>query len=148
MKRTVTPNVCDIVEYGLDGFGEAPATYRVDAWLKPYVKPFRVTGYDMMMSGAMRSDLDKDQLAEVVLQPMFERLAANTSRRTRLIWCRQEDATHVSLSGICGAIAPISKCKIVGRVNWDEAAVQAQVDNANQIADSADLSDLTDVFFD
>ena len=142
------PDVCDIVEYGFDGFGKAPATYRVDAWLKPYVKPYRVTGYDMMMSGAMMSDLDKDQRGEVILQPIFERLAANTSRRTRLIWCRREEATHVSLSGVCGAVAPISECKIVGRVNWDEVDVQEQVDTANHMAASADWSDLTEVYVD
>ena len=35
-----------------------------------------------------------------------------------------------------------------GEENWDEDAVQEQVDNANQIADSADLSDCTDLFVD
>lgn len=141
----LVPDVCDIVEFGLDSYGKAPATYRVDGWLKPYVEPYRVTGYDMLLTGAMRSELDNKQRSEVLLQPVLQAIAAEKEamqpRRSRLVWCGRGDATHLALSGIGGAVAPVAECKVIGRVNWSAKTIQQQIDQANFLAKEGGLTD-------
>lgn len=43
----------------------------------------------------------------------------------RLSWCAREQATHVSLVGVCGATVKASDCKVVGRVAWTEDRIAA-----------------------
>jgi hypothetical protein len=45
-------------------------------------------------------------------------------------WCDRESADHLSLSGVCGAIVPVSECAVVGRVNWSESGIAEQRDRA------------------
>jgi len=127
--RTVdaVPDVGYIVEYGLNSFRTEPARYRVTAWLKP--KPHRFTGYDMALTGAMLEDLDIDQRIDIILGP-----SAGSGDKPRLVFCRREEATHLSLTGICGCIAPISECKVVGRVAWTEKLIEAGIQQANRFA--------------
>lgn len=137
----MAPDVCDIVEYGLDSFRQQPATYRVDAWLKPYVEPFRVTGYDMLLTGAFRAELDGPQRAEALLYSVLGSLKEKAPKRTRLVWCCRDEATHVALSGVGGAVAPITECKVVSRVAWSDEVIQQSVDYANLLAKEGGLTD-------
>lgn len=137
----MAPDVCDIVEYGLDSFGKQPATYRVDAWLKPYVEPFRVTGHDMLLTGAFRTELDRSQRMEALMYSVIGSLKAKATQRTRLVWCCRDEATHVALSGVGGAVAPIVECKVVSRVNWPAEVIQETVDYANFLAKEGGLTD-------
>lgn len=132
------PNVCDIVEYGLDSFGKQPATYRVDGWLCPRFPQPKITGHDMLLSGAMRRDLTCGEIAESVIHSI---LAERPASRVRLAWCTREEATHVALSGICGAIALVSECRVVGRVQWGEDAVADAVEYALLLSTSDRLVD-------
>jgi hypothetical protein len=133
------PDVGDIVEYGLNSFRTEPATYRVSAWLKRPAPKTRLTGHDMLVAGAMRRDLDKDQICEAILHNI---IPGENPRGTQLVWCGREDATHVSLSGICGAIAPIGECRVVGRVSWSAEDVAEEVEFALHLAQSGRPSDV------
>lgn len=125
MKRnTKNIQVCDIVEYGLDSFGEKSQTYRVTHFLrKEYQNEYS------------RKHPIKDRfLAEFLLEEKSSIKAYRKkqglpwSRRYRLIYCRPEEATHVSLVGIGSAIALISKCKKIGVVKWEEASIKRERD--------------------
>lgn len=120
--------VCDIVEYGLDSFGKRPQTYRVTHYLK------RVD-YDFSQRDSEDSSLGSfidNMMRKFVDEEREERREAGLpcSRRYKLIYCKQEDATHFSLAGICGALAPISECKKVRTVDWSQELIQEERDNA------------------
>lgn len=125
------PDIGDIVEYGLDGFGVGPATYRVSSWLKPHVVPARITGHDMRLAGAMWPELDVDQRIEAIVHSFDDDYKP---RGTRLVWCLRDEATHLSMSGICGAVGLIEKCKVVGRVAWTDAHIAESVASAERRA--------------
>lgn len=83
----LVPDAGDVVEYGLDSFGKEPeTTYRVDAWLKPYEPPVRFTGYDMLVSGAMRSDLTKEQCREALVIEVLSLGLVSVKRQIRFGW--------------------------------------------------------------
>lgn len=44
--------------------------------------------------------------------------------RYRFLWCFPQHATHVSLYGVCGALAPIEECEFTGVVNWPADLIQ------------------------
>ena len=39
-------------------------------------------------------------------------------------FCTRAEATHLSLYGVCGAIANINKCKVTGMVPWPKNALK------------------------
>ena len=41
----------------------------------------------------------------------------------RQVWCTREEATHLSLYAVCGAIAPVEACREVGKVTWPEERI-------------------------
>jgi len=132
------PNVCDIVEYGLDSFGKGAAAYRVEGWLRPHLVQPTITGDDMLLSGAMWRDLTTDQIADALIHAI---VTDEPSRGVRLAWCKREEATHVALSGICGAIGRASECKVVGRVQWAEETIAEAADRAQRLAETGRLTD-------
>lgn len=96
MDRLITPEIGALVEYGLDGFGKGPGRYRVSGWMR--VAPTPVFAED-------------DIFGEILLEGCQE------IRGHRMQWCLQEEATHVSLKGICGVIAPIEEVRVIGMVD-------------------------------
>jgi hypothetical protein len=99
------PDVGDLVIHGLDSFGREPQRWRVDSWLcaaEP-IKPI---------------ELGKSSMSDVLTSILHE--SCQEIDGVRMRWCLPEEATHVSLVAVCGTIAPIGECQIVGRVDWKE----------------------------
>lgn len=104
----MTIDIGTIVEYGLDSFGEKPATYRVSSWLRIAQRPkFNETPENI------------NELIDEVLFDSCQKINGN-----RMQWCLQHEATHVGLTGIAGRIAPIEECKIIGIVDWPKEHIE------------------------
>lgn len=116
--RDLPPEVGSIVEYGLNSFGTSPARYRVNAYLREVVEV---------------STTDEFGLSEILQE------ARRASQGKRLRWCLREDATHLSLSGISGALAPVRDCKVIGMVDWPQKELQAARDYAERRGREGDL---------
>jgi hypothetical protein len=65
--------------------------------------------------------------------------ACPSHKHDRLRWCTQSEATHVALTGICGAMAPIELCKVVGMVDWEAGWIEEARQGAQRLADSRGL---------
>jgi hypothetical protein len=100
------PDVGTIVEYGLDSFGNGPETWRVDGWLRVAPK---------------RPKFLKEEWIEKILFKSCQKINGH-----RMQFCLRNEATHLALSGVCGRIALIKKCKVVGRVDWPEETIEEQ----------------------
>jgi len=106
---TVTPLAPDVgalVEYGMNSFRTGPGEYRVTAWLRAAPPP------------KLHPD---DFIGEILFEACQELRDARDGRKKRMQFCLREEATHVSLTGIGGTIAPIELCKVTGMVDWPEA---------------------------
>jgi hypothetical protein len=110
--NTAIPDVGDCVDYGKDSFGKLPGKYRVDGWLRVAVDEPIDTGHAHV-----------DEVLEELRAKWRAEDRAENPPRIRYQWCLPEEATHVSLAGIGGAIAPISEVKITGRIKWPEAHI-------------------------
>ena len=104
------PEIGAIVEYGTDSFGKKPARYRVQSYLCEATPLPRPSG---------NSTLD------AIIGEILAEEATTQPNRKRLRWCLAEEATHVSLVGTAGTIAPIHQCKPVGMVSWSAALLEA-----------------------
>jgi hypothetical protein len=103
-----------LVLYGLGGFRTGQARWRVNGWLRV----------------APPEDL---KAVDPILAEVLAGVATSDDGRPRYQWCLPEEATHVSLSGICGAIAPIGECRVTGRVGWPRATIEAYADRAREV---------------
>ena len=112
---TLAPDVGTLVEYGLNGFGTAPARYRVSSWMRAAPPP------------KLSPD---DFLGDILFESCRELEDEADGKKKRIQFGLREEATHLSLSGICGAIAPIAKCKIVGKVDWPVELLNLQRESA------------------
>jgi hypothetical protein len=111
----LAPDVGTLVEYGLNGLENAPARYRVSSWMRAAPPP----------------KLDPDDfLGDILFESCRELEDEADGKKKRMQFCLREEATHVSLSGICGAIAPIAMCKIVGKVDWPVELLNLQRESA------------------
>lgn len=103
------PVIGEIVEYGTDSFGKKPARYRVESYLCEATPPPKPSGNSTL------NDIIDEILAEE---------ADTRPHHKRLRWCLAEEATHVSLVGTAGTIAPFDQCKSVGMVSWSAALLE------------------------
>lgn len=109
--------VCDRVEYGLDCFGRKPQTWRVEMHLKrveDHLNTWKPSADDI--GGKIIRELCMESRQNE--RRRRKRRGLPHARRYRLIYCKPEEATHVSLVSICGATAPLSECKRLGTVEW------------------------------
>lgn len=114
----LAPDVGTIVEYGQNSFRTEPARYRVSSWMRAAPAP----------------NLDPDDfIGQILFESCREFDTKSDQGRRRMQFCLREEATHVSLTGICGAIAPIDQCKVVGMVEWTEALLAEERDHANRL---------------
>lgn len=125
------PDVGDIVEYGTTAYDGGPRRYRVTAWLRPVVPTATLTGYDLLMAGAMLQDLDPDQICEAVLHDL---LSTEDPRGIPLEWCLRDQATHVSLTGVGSTVAPVEKCRVTGRFEGPARHLADMVESAQRLA--------------
>lgn len=113
----LAPDVGALVEYGTDSFGKGPGHYRVDGWLRAAPTP-KFEPHDF--------------IGKILFESCREFGEGRDGTRVRMQWCLREEATHLSLSGICGAMARIEDCKVTGMVDWppkmlDEARESARL---------------------
>lgn len=113
--NTIAPDVGALVEYGLDGFNRGPGLYRVDGWMRVAAAP----------------KLDpNDWLGKI----LFE--GCQKIRGKRMQWCTRAEATHLSLSGVGGAIARVEDCKVTGMVDWPEEHLAEARESARRLGES------------
>lgn len=110
--QTIAPEVGAIVEYGWDDFRGKPRTYRVKSYL------CRVTE---------TPSFGDDWVSEILFDTCRE------FKGSRMRFCVRHDATHLLLTALCGAIAPIEECKVVGMVEWDEKTLSEDRARAERI---------------
>ena len=109
-QKLVAPLPGTLVEYGMDSFGKNPAKWRVKSWLRvARPLPAEATWID-----------------EILHEAAAEVDTKTSAGKQRMEFCPQEEATHVSLTGICGAIAPIEKCKVLGMVDWSPEMLEQE----------------------
>lgn len=110
----------DLVHYGLNSYNTGPACWRVQSWLRVAPTP----KYSDDFQGAIRRIL-------------FE--SCQKIKGSRMQWCLKQDATHVSLVGMCGEVAAISLCRKVGAVNWPPERVAEAEASACRLGNSGEL---------
>lgn len=115
MKRTL--EVCDIVYYGLDSFGRERQRWRVSGHLKRVEDNF---GEVPICQDSIENEILTDVLSSILLREKLEREEKGLphTRRFRYEYCCPEEATHVSLVSVGGAIAPIGECEFIEVVKW------------------------------
>ncbi len=117
------PDVGAIVEYGLDGFGKNPATYRVSGWLKSAPPPAPPS--------------DQDGPYGFLRQMLYQTQQKVGPDSKRLKFCTREEAEYLNLVGVAGAIARVGEVKVVGRVSWDEETIDQERQQAIALAGRA-----------
>ena len=100
----------DIVLHGT-GMDGQPKRWRVKRYLQRIGDP------------AYNSELDAETaefLQEWVEEEKAERRSKGlpATRRYTLQTCPPEEATHLSLTGVCGAIVPVGECEYAALVEW------------------------------
>lgn len=131
MKAAGTPHVFgagDIVHYG--SRGTEKRRWRVKAFLQ------RVE--DSLDDSAESIDhIVEEVIRESVALERQERRAKGlpANRRYTFRHCLPADATHLKLSGVCGAIAPIDECEYLKQVEWTPDAIQKAINYANALGD-------------
>lgn len=114
----LAPDVGALVEYGTNSFGTEPGRYRVSGWLRAAPPP----------------TLDPDDfIGKILFESCPELRDASDGQRKRMQFCLREEATHLSLSGICGAIAPIEMCKVTGMVDWKPELLEQERELARRM---------------
>lgn len=113
----LAPDIGALVEYGLNSFGTAPAQYRVSSWIRVAPVPEPAPG---------------DFLCDILFEACQEILDRRDGQRKRMQFCLREEATHLSLKGICGAIAPIELCKVTGMVAWTPEILAEEDESARR----------------
>jgi hypothetical protein len=119
-------NVCDVVYYGMDCFGRKRQAWRVTQCYKKQ----SMAEYDLLYP------IDCDVLREIIelerLKKKYTRQEQNlpTNNCFRLIPCVPEEATHVGLSAVCGATAPIEECEFIEVVQWSKELIESQQEAA------------------
>jgi hypothetical protein len=117
----LAPDVGTLVEYGKDGFDKGPGRYRVSAWIRVAPTP------------TFEPD---DFLGEILFEACQKLTDKRDGQKKRMQFCTREEATHLSLTGICGAIAPIELCKVTGMVEWEQAFLEGQRESARNLGAS------------
>lgn len=116
--KTIAPEVGAIVEYGINISGKSPRTYRDTAYL------CRVT---------TKPNFGDNWVGEMLFDSCRE------FKGSRMRWCIRSEATHLSLSGICCAIAPIEECRAIGMVDWPEKALAEARESAENKGIKAEM---------
>ena len=117
----LAPDVGALVEYGTNSFGTEPGRYRVSGWMRVAPPP----------------KLDPDDfLGNLLFEACQELRDARDGQRKRMQFCLREEATHLSLSGICGAIAPVEMCKVTGMVDWRPEHLEEERESARRLGTS------------
>lgn len=128
LKGKPVPQVGDLVQYGLDSFQTGPNRWRVASWLR-HAPPRVDHGPDYL----------PDDIREVLGEILYDSCQKIDGHRWQ--WCLPEEATHVSLTGVCGGMAPIGEVKITGSVKdcWSGESFQSAVDHAMRLGKAHEM---------
>jgi len=149
-----TIEIADRVIYGMDSFGRKPQSWRVTGFYRriedsldnnrpeqhkvTYIwdgNSFQVdeTEWHKSLDNELFWEIwTEDRLKEHYLRA--ERKLPCT-RRYRYVRCRKEQATHLCLTCICGAIAPIADCTRTGTVEWEPEYIAREIKAYNDTMD-------------
>jgi hypothetical protein len=106
MSNNLAPDIGTLVEYH-------GSNYRVDGWIKVATP---IPNYKQMLKDGI------PPFKEIIASILYE--TAYNRRGDRFEWSTRENASHLSLSGVAGAIAKIEDCKITGKVSWSEDVIE------------------------
>jgi hypothetical protein len=120
----LAPVVGALVEYGKDSFGKGPGHYRVDGWLRAAPTP-KFEPHDF--------------IGKILFESCREFGENRDGTKVRMQWCLREEATHLSLSGICGAMARIEDCKVTGMVDWTPKMLEEARESARLLGSSHEM---------
>lgn len=115
---TIAPDVGTIVTYGRNELTKEPRRYRVTAWIREAPPPVVEPG---------------DFIGELLYESSREFRDAADGKHKRMQFCLREEATHLSLTGVGGAIAPIELCSIIGKVEWPQNLLDDALFSANRL---------------
>lgn len=116
--------VCDCVYYGMDSFGKERARWRITHHLKRIEDTFDDQDKpDDPVEAIIYEVIEEERLREKFSR--WEKGLSHT-RRFRYQVCTQEEATHVSLVGICGAEASVEDCEFIQEVPWSQEFIKEQ----------------------
>ena len=114
----LAPEVGALVNYGTDSFGKEPGRYRV-------------TGY--MCRVESKPHFGDDFLGEILFD------SCRDFQGGKMRYCIREQATHVSLTGIAGAIAPIDECTVTGMVQWPDGLLKEAREKARRKGERGEM---------
>lgn len=123
-EQAAVPDVGSLVEYGMNSFNTGPEKYRVTAWMR--VAPTPVFHPD-------------DFIGQILFEACQEIRDARDGGKKRMQFCLQEEATHLSLAGIAGAIAPIELCKVTGMVDWPADQIEKGRKKARRLGEAHEM---------
>lgn len=115
--NTLAPDVGTLVEYGLDSFGKSPQRWRVTSWMREARTP----------------EKNLHQAFAEILFDASQEIDNGNGGKSRFEWCLRNEASHLSLAGISGAIAPIEHCKVIGIVAWSNECMEDARNFANRL---------------
>lgn len=131
--------VCDIVYYGLDSFGQKRQQWRVNChYRKVYWEPT-----PKPINGRVVDKVVWDILDYKILTEWYGRLEKKLPANRRFSYraCRPEEATHLGLVAVCGAIAPIDKCEFIKVVEWEPNFIREEQEFALRLIDGSHIVD-------
>ena len=128
----VAPDAGALFEYGLNSFKTEPARYRVKAWMRRRAP--RQDALDFAVAGALPGEYGGSMALTVAELVREMREEESTGQEMRMEFCLREFATHVCGSGIAGCVAPISKIRVTGMVQWSAEALAEAREHAQRIA--------------
>ena len=121
LKGKPVPEVGSLVEYGTNGYGDGTARWRVSSYMRVAVRPTFQRG---------------DWLGEI----LFDGCQRCGPEEERMQWCLPEEATHVSLTGVCGTIARIGEVKVTGMVPWSDEVLENERRRARELGERHEMA--------
>lgn len=126
-----TTSIGAIVEYGMDSFGMNPATYRVTGWLLEMPEPADLD------CGTPGNRTPEQFMNSIIMELRRENPPAPGRKRYR--WCLEDEASHLALSGIAGAVGPVDQCKFVRMVDWPENQIAEDRQYAIELGEKGEV---------
>lgn len=121
---TTTLRIADVVRYAFAG--REKTRWRITSFLVRVEDTFEAKHaceFDDVMEEINNRIINRHLLKE---QYQRQERGLPAGRRFRYRWCTREEATHVELVAVCGAIAPIEDCEVVGEVAWDREMIDKE----------------------
>lgn len=113
--------------YGMNSFGTARAQWRITHHLKRMEETFDPKLAADFTEKIINRVIERSLLKEKLLR---QEQGLPATRRFRFHYCVPDEATHVEIVGVCGAIAPIEECEFIREVDWDRELIEQERQDA------------------